>query len=60
MWIERLRSITKKISCVNTRDFVQQLNQIAKEGQLVSVKPTTPDATDTKMWYEVFYYINDF
>lgn len=42
-----------KISCHDINDLYHQLNMI--DGKILSIKLTTPGATDTNMWYEVYY-----
>ena len=53
--VERYYTSSSKISCMDESHFWKQINNF--EYEIISVKPTTPDATDTKQWYEVYYKV---
>ena len=57
MRIERLRQTSTKISYSSEAEFVNKFNALRVVGDMpVSIKPTIPDATDTKQWCSVNYY----
>ena len=53
MQIDRFSFRSIKISCMDSDHLQCQLDNIM--GEIISVKPTIPNATDTNHWYEVYY-----
>jgi len=53
MQIDRFSFRSIKISCMDSYHLQCKIDNI--RGKIISVKPTTPDATDTNYWYEVYY-----
>ena len=57
--ILKYKQISKKISCSNDKEFVQKLNILNAAGDMdMTIRPTTPNATDTKQWYLVNYWVD--
>jgi len=51
--IERYSFRDRKISYRDLDDLNRQLAEI--DGEVLSIRPCTPDATDTNQWCSVYY-----
>lgn len=49
---------SKKISVSNNKELEQKINSLGAAGDMkITIRPTTPDATDTKQWYIINYWV---
>ena len=55
-YIERFSFAEKKISYRNIEDLNEQLSYV--NGEIQSLHPCTPDATDVNYWIRVYYKFN--
>ena len=46
---------SERLSCSSQQDLCEQLNEI--DGEVLSVRPCAPEATDTNQWFFVYYKI---
>jgi len=54
----KYRQTSKKISASNNKELERKVNSLGAVGDMeMIIKPTTPDATDTKQWYIVKYWL---
>jgi hypothetical protein len=58
--MDRYRQTSNKISISSDKELEQKINSLGAVGNMdISIKPTTPDATDTKQWYLVNYWVRE-
>lgn len=58
--MDRYRQTSKKISVSSYKELEQKINSLGAVGDMdMTIKPTTPDATDTKQWYMVYYWVRE-
>ena len=56
----RYRQTSKKISASSDKELEQKINSLCAVGDMdITIKPTTPDVTDTKQWYIVNYWVRE-
>ena len=55
--IERFTFNDKKISYSSPEELQAKINQL-RAREIISIKPTTPEATDAKSWVSVYYSID--
>ena len=65
MYLEKCRMKTyrqtsKKISYSSDKEFQQEINALSASGDMaMTIKPTIPEATDTKQWSLVNYWVHE-
>lgn len=58
--MDRYRQTSKKISVSSNKELEQKINSLGAAGDMdMTIKPTIPDATDTKQWYLVNYWVRE-
>jgi hypothetical protein len=57
MAINRYESRSIKISCANEKELWDKVNKLGVAWDMrLTIERTTPEATDTNQWYNVFYF----
>ena len=58
--MRKYRQTTTNISCTNDKELAEKVNRLGAAGDMpMTIKPTTPEATDTKQWYAVNYWVRE-
>jgi len=58
--METYRQISKKISVRNDKELEKKINALGAVGDMtMTINPTTPEATDTKQWYIINYWVRE-
>ena len=58
--MRKYRQTTIKISCTNDKELSEKVNRLGAVGDMpMTIKPTIPEATDTKQWYAVNYWVRE-
>jgi hypothetical protein len=58
--MRKYRQTTTKISCANDKELMEKVNRLGVAGDMpITIKPTIPEATDTKQWYAVNYWVRE-
>ena len=58
--MDRYRQTSKKISISSDKELEQKINSLGAVGDMdMTIKLATPDATDTKQWYIVNYWVRE-
>lgn len=58
--MRKYRQTTTKISCTNDKELIEKINRLGVVGDMpMTIKPTIPEATDTKQWYAINYWVRE-
>ena len=58
--MDNYRQTSKKISVSSDKELEQKINSLDAVGNMdMTIKPTTPNETDTKQWYVVNYWVRE-
>ena len=58
--MKKYRQTTTKISCTSDKELAEKVNRLGAVGDMpITIKPTIPEATDTKQWYAVNYWVRE-
>lgn len=58
--MKKYKQITTKINCSNTKELTEKINKLhTAEDMPITIAPTIPEATDTKQWYAVNYWVHE-
>jgi len=58
--MRKYRQTTTKISCSNDKELTDKVNKLGAVADMsMIITPTIPNATDTKQWYAVNYWVRE-
>ena len=58
--MDKYRQASRKISVSSDKELEKKINALGAVGDMtMTINTTTPEATDTKQWYVINYFVRE-